>query len=163
MSATSTIARNQTAPLAPASSAYAAAISNLPDEPRFTPRGDTPLLRLPMITVATLRHDPITRPVLPATRGLVSEASMRLVILDAEGTRSAWSIAEEFQEIYFGGRTRGFTRGLNVYKRIPRKGFDLLRGIDALGLIPLYCDVEDPTDWRRFQTVRLGEAIARAK
>lgn len=160
-STVSTIARNEVAPLARANNAYADVISNLPDEPLFKPRGDTPMLRLPMVTVATIRHEPIRRPILPATRGLVSEATMRLVVLDAEGTRSAWSIAEEFQSIYFGGRTHGFTRGVEVYKRVPRKGFDLLRGIDNLGLIPLYCDVEDEHDWRRYKTVRLSEAIAR--
>lgn len=157
----SILARNEPPALANPLAAYRERFWSLPDEPPFTPRSDTPLLRLSAVTLATLRHDPITRPVLPATRGTVSEASMRLVGLNATGTKTAWALAEELQGVYFTGNTRGFTRGLDVYKRIPRKGLDLLRGIDALGLVPFWCDIEDPSDWRRFQTVRLSAALAR--
>lgn len=156
----SILARNEPPALANPLATYRERFWSLRDEPTFTPRSNTPLLRLPAVTLATLRHDPITRPILPATHGTVSEASMRLVGLNATGTKTAWALAQEFQEIYFGGRTRGFTRGLDVYKRIPRKGLDLLRGIDALGLVPFWCDIEDLSDWRRFTTVRLSEALA---
>lgn len=67
-------------------------------------------------------------------------------------------MAEEFQDRYFGGRTRGFTRGLDTYRRLPRKGFDLLVATEALGYVRWFADV--PVDDRHYETVRLGEALA---
>ena len=138
---------------------------NLPDEPEFGISGDTPMLILPMVSLATLRY--VAAPVEcmhPQTRGIVTEASLRLAHWRWQGRkRTAWFIAEQFQELYFGGRNAGHRRSLDPYRRVPRKGLDLIRAVDELGCesIEWYCDVPHPTDWRRFQTVRLREALAR--
>lgn len=143
---------------------YLAEVQNLPAEPEFGISGDTPMLRLPMVSLATLRYE--AAPVAsmhPQTRGIVTEASMRLAHWRWQGReRTAWYIAEELQGIYFGGRTAGHGRSLDPYRRVPRKGLDLIRAVDELGCegIEWYCDVPSAADWRRFQTVRLTDALA---
>lgn len=154
--------RNTVAPLANPLRAYANAYSRLPHEPEFDLRSDTPMLRLSGLTLATLRHAPFERPVLPSTRGILSEAAMRIVCIDPLGERSAWSVAEELHnDLFPTSRPRGLRRGLEPYRFLPRKGWDAIRGTDALDLIEWWCDVEDPYDWRRFETVRLSEALRR--
>lgn len=144
---------------------YFAEAPSLPDEPEFGISGDTPMLLLPMVSLATLRY--VAAPVAsmyPQTRGIVTEASLRLAHWRWQGRkRTAWFIAEQLQDLYFGGRTAGHRRSLDPYRRIPRKGLDLIRAVDELGCegIEWYCDVPSASDWRRFQTVRLRDALAR--
>lgn len=145
---------------------YLAVAPNLPAEPEFEISGDTPMLRLSMVSLATLRYEtaPPTSPH-PQTRGIVTESSLRLAHWRWQGgKRTAWYIAQELQEIYFGGRTAGHGRSLAPYRRVPRKGLDLIRAVDELGCegIGWYCDVPSAVDWRRFQTVRLTDALAQA-
>lgn len=143
---------------------YLAQAPDLPKEPEFGISGDTPMLRLPMVSLATLRYEAASVASMhPQTRGVVTEASIRLAHWRWQGRkRTAWYIAEELQEIYFSGRTAGHGRSLDPYRRVPRKGLDLIRAVDELGCggIGWYCDVPSAVDWRRFQTVRLTDALA---
>lgn len=138
---------------------------DLPEEPEFGISGGTPMLRLPMVSLATLRY--VAMPLAsmhPQTRGIVTEASMRLACWRWQGgKRTAWYIAEQLQELYFGGRTAGHRRSLDPYRRVPRKGLDLIRAVDELGCegIAWYCDVPSPNDYRRFEVVRLRIALSR--
>lgn len=161
MSLTSIEPRTDLSALREALNGYRDIYSALPHD-GFEPKSNTPVLHLPAVAVATLHHDPITRPIVPRTRGIASESAMRLVMLDASGIRTAWSVAEELaEEMWPSARYSGFTRGLSIYRHVPRKGLDLIRGMDALDLVPWFCDVPDPDDWRRFERVRLRDALAR--
>ena len=158
MSVTSIEPRNGSRPLPFPLASYYERYADLPDEPEIDRRGK--LLRLPATTVATLRYEaPDVNNMHLATRGTATEASILLAAWRDRRHMSAWSIAEEFQERYYGGRNRGFTRGLDVYKRIPRRGFDLIAATESLGYVRWECDIEDPDDWRRYRTVRLSEAL----
>lgn len=161
MTATSIEPRRTLRPLPYPLAAYYDAYGTLAEEPEFDQRGR--VLRLPMITVATLRYtSPDVNALALRTRGRATEASILLAAWAHRGHMTAWEIAEEFQERYFGARSRGFTRGLDYYRRIPRKGFDLIAATDALGYVQWSCDIEDADDWRKFQTVRLSEAMTQA-
>lgn len=130
--------------------------ATLSDEP---PIERSKVLRLPAVTVATLRYTvPAVDDLRPTTRGLATEASILLAAWRDRRHMTGWTIAEEFQDRWYGGRSRGFTRGLDVYRRLPRKGFDLLVATDALGLVQWYCDIPDADD-RHYKTVRLSEAL----
>lgn len=132
--------------------------AHLADE---TPIQRSQVLRLPAVTVATLRYvAPDPDDLHPTTRGLATEASILLSAWRSRRDLSGWTVAEELQDRYFGGRTRGFTRGLDTYRRLPRKGFDLLVATDRLGLVQWFADIEDPDDWRKYRSVRLSEALA---
>lgn len=123
------------------------------------------ILLLPPISIATLRyqvgyiegaHQPVD--------GAVTEAAAHLARRPWQhGGRTAWFIAEEFQHLYFGGRITGFRRSLDLYRRTPRKGFDLIRAIDETGAegVTWFCDIPSPTDWRHYETVRLKIALSR--
>lgn len=133
--------------------------ATLPPEP---PIERSMILRLPAVTVATLRYTaPPADDLHPTSRGLATEASILLAAWARRRDLSGWTVAEEFQDRYYGGRNRGFTRGLETYRRVPRKAFDLLAATDQIGLVQWWCDIEDPDDWRRFETVRLTDALAR--
>jgi hypothetical protein len=139
-------------PLAP----YYEQHAHLADEPEIA---RSKVLRLPAVTVATLRYTaPDVNDLHLATRGLTTEASILLAAWRGRRDLTGWTVAEEFQERYYGGRTRGFTRGLDVYRRLPRKGFDLLAATEALGYVQWWCDV--PTDDRHYKTIRLSEALS---
>ena len=130
--------------------------AHLADEP---PIQRSQVLRLPAVTVATLRYTaPDVNDLHLTTRGLVTEASILLAAWRSRSDLTGWTVAEEFQDRYFGGRNRGFTRGLDVYRRIPRKGFDLLAATEALGYVQWWCDI--PIDDRHYRTVRLADALA---
>lgn len=160
MSAPSILARQDSRPLPFPLDSYYERYATLAVEPEFVHHGK--VLRLPMVSVATLRYTaPDVNDLRLTTRGTATEASILLAAWTHRRQMSAWNIAEEFQERYYGGRTRGFTRGLGSYRNIPRKGFDLLAATDALGYVQWWCDV--PADDRHYKTVRLRDALARAK
>lgn len=139
-------------PLAP----YYEQHAQLADEPEIA---RSKVLRLPAVTVATLRYTaPAVDDLVLTTRGLATEASILLAAWRTRSHLTGWTVAEEFQDRYYGGRTRGFTRGLDTYRRLPRKGFDLLTATEALGLVQWWCDA--PTDDRHYKTIRLSEALA---
>lgn len=130
--------------------------AHLADEPPI-PRSQ--VLRLPAVTVATLQYTaPAVDDLVLTTRGQATEASILLAAWRGRRDLTGWTVAEEFQDRYYGGRNRGFTRGLDTYRRLPRKGFDLLVATDALSYVQWWCDI--PTDDRHYRTVRLGEALA---
>ncbi|WP_448232593.1 hypothetical protein [Microbacterium lacticum] len=115
---------------------------------------------MPAVSVATLRYTaPDPDDLHPTTRGLATEASILLAAWRNRRDLSGWTVAEELHERYWPtSRLRGFTRGLDTYRRLPRKGFDLLTATDALGYVQWWCDI--PTDDRHYRTVRLTEALA---
>lgn len=130
--------------------------AELADEPELIV--PSKVLRLPAVTVATLRYTaPDVNDLHLTTRGLVTEASILLAAWRSRSDLTGWTVAEEFQDRYFGGRNRGFTRGLDVYRRIPRNGFDLLAATEALGYVQWWCDI--PIDDRHYRTVRLADAL----
>lgn len=136
--------------------AYYDRYATLSDEPKIE---RSKVLQLPAVTVATLRYTaPDVNDMHFATRGTATEASILLAAWRERRHQTGWTIAEEFQDRYYGGRNRGFTRGLDVYRRLPRKGFDLLVATDQLGYVQWWCDV--PTDDRHYETVRLKDALA---
>ena len=162
MSAQLILARQDSRPLPYPLDAYYERYATLAVEPAFADRGK--VLRLPMVTVATLRYTaPDVEDLRPTTRGTTTEASILLAAWGKRRHMSAWEVAEEFQDRYFRGGTRGFTRGLEPYRNVPRKGFDLLAATDALGLVEWWCDVPSTADYRRFDTVRLKDALARVR
>jgi hypothetical protein len=157
--ATSILPREATRPLPFPLAAYYDRYADLADEPEFIV--PSKVLRLPAVAVATLRYTaPDVNDLRLATRGLATEASILLAAWRGRRDLTGWTVAEEFQERYYGGRTRGFTRGLDTYRRLPRKGFDLLVATERLGLVQWFADIEDPDDWRKYRTIRLSEALA---
>lgn len=151
----SILARETTRPLPFPLAPYYDRYADLTDEP---PIERSKLLRLPAVTVATLRYTaPDPNDLALTTRGTATEASILLAAWRTRSHLTGWTVAEEFQDRYFGGRTRGFTRGLDVYRRLPRKGFDLLAATETLGYVQWWCDA--PTDDRHYKTVRLSEAL----
>lgn len=155
--ATSILARETPRALPYPLAAYYDRYADLADEPEFI--APSKVLRLPAVTVATLRYTaPDVNDLHLATRGEATEASILLAAWRGRRDLTGWAVAEEFQDRYYGGRNRGFTRGLDTYRRLPRKGFDLLTATDALGYVQWWCDI--PTDDRHYRTVRLGEALA---
>lgn len=165
MAVTTIEPRIGSAPLAGPFAHYFSEVPHLPQEPDLGITGETPMLLLPMVSLATLRYvAPPVECMHPQARGIVTEASLRLAHWRRQGgKRTAWHIAEDLQGLYFGGRTAGHGRSLDLYRRIPRKGLDLIRAVDELGCegIEWYCDVPHPSDWRRFQTIRLKDALSR--
>lgn len=154
--ATSILARETPRALPYPLATYYDRYATLADEPEFII--PSKVLRLPAVTVATLRYTaPDVNDLYPTTRGLATEASILLAAWRGRSDLTGWTVAEEFQDRYYGGRTRGFTRGLDTYRRIPRKGFDLLTATDALGYVQWWCDI--PTDDRHYRTVRLTDAL----
>lgn len=132
---------------------------NVMDEPDFGITGKTPMVRLGAVTLATLhwRSAPATA-MIPSTRGMVTDASMRLAVWKDRGLRvSAWNVAREFQDLFFGGLPFG--------KRVPLKGLDLIRATDELACCDLnwFCDVPRADDEFSFETVRLKEALSRTQ
>lgn len=154
--ATSILARETPRALPYPLATYYDRYAELVDEPEFII--PSKILRLPAVTVATLRYTaPDVNDLHPTTRGQATEASILLAAWRGRRDLTGWTVAEEFQDRYYGGRNRGFTRGLNVYKRLPRRGFDLLTATEALGYVQWWCDI--PTDDRHYRTVRLADAL----
>lgn len=155
--ATSIEPRRDARPLPYPHTEYLRNYATLADEP---PIERSNVLRLPAVSVATLRYTaPDPDDLHPTTRGLATEASILLAAWRNRRDLSGWTVAEELHERYWPtSRLRGFTRGLDTYRRLPRKGFDLLTATDALGYVQWWCDI--PTDDRHYRTVRLGEALA---
>ncbi|MDH6237898.1 hypothetical protein [Cryobacterium sp. CG_9.6] len=128
------------------------------DEPDLALTSKTRMLALPAIALATLRYVAAPAECMhPQTRGIVTEASMRLAVWKDRGARmSAWTVARSFQGLFFGG-------DLAWSRRVPLKGLDLIRATDELGCEALewYCDVPSDIDPYAFQTVRLHKALER--
>jgi hypothetical protein len=129
------------------------------DEPDFGITGRTRMLRLLGVSLATLhwRSAP-AKAMIPETRGLVTDASMRLAVWKDRGLKvSAWNVALEFQDLFFGGLVSG--------QRVPLRGLDLIRATDELACCDLnwFCDVPTRDDPYTFETVRLKEALARTE
>lgn len=129
------------------------------DEPNFdlTPR--TRMLLLPSVALATLEvHAAPAASWRPDTRGLVTEASIRLAIWKDRGRHlSAWDMALSFQSLYFNGT------GDRRDRKVPRLGLDLLRCIDELSCEATELWVSMPTedDPFEFEDVRLKYALTR--
>ena len=133
---------------------------NVVDEPDFGLTGDTPMLYLPAISLATLvvKAGPASA-FRPETRGIVTEASIRIAVWKDRGGSelSAWAIANAFQMLYFKGT------GERRDRRVPRLGLDLLRAVDELNCeaTELWVDVPSEGSPYRFVSVRLTEALRR--
>jgi hypothetical protein len=142
---------------------YTSKALSLPPEPDFDITGQTPMLLLPAVTLGTLQYT--TPPIadMPfSTRGLVTEASAKLAVWNGQDGRwSAWFIAEQFQAVYFPTGVSGWRRGMTPLTRVPRRGLDLIRATDALGLVHWTCAVPRDDDRFGFETVRLSSAIAK--
>lgn len=128
------------------------------DEPDPALTGKTRMLALPAVSMATLRYVAApAKSMLPQTRGIATDASMRLAVWkDRDARMSAWTVARTFQGLFFGG-------DLAWSRRVPLLGLDLIRATDELGCEGLewYCDVPTETDPYMFQTVRLKHALER--
>ncbi|MGN7964907.1 hypothetical protein ACTJKK_02395 [Microbacterium sp. 22179] len=130
----------------------------LQNEPELGVTPHTLMLELPAVAIATLevRQD-LSKPCVPTTRGLVTEAAMRVGIWHARARElSAWETALNFQYLYFRGT--GDRGG-----KVPRLGLDLLRCVDELSCDTLELWVTMPRDCDpyQFEDVRLRDAIAR--
>ena len=131
---------------------------NVVDEPDLGLTSRTRMLDLPAVALATLevRAAP-AKAWRPDTRGIVTEASIRVAIWKDRGaTLSAWDMALNFQSLYFrGDGSRG--------GKVPLLGLDLLRCIDELSVeaTELWCSMPTTEDSYAFQTVRLRDAVAR--
>lgn len=128
------------------------------DEPDLGLTAKTRMLELPAVALATLEvHSAPAKAWRPDTRGIVTEASMRLAVWKDRGRHlSAWDMAIAFQWLYFrGDGNRG--------GKMPLLGLDLLRCIDELSCeaIELRCSVPKMDDPFDFESVRLKEALAR--
>lgn len=163
MSATSILPRPALSPLAGPFDSYWERHPELVDEPQFDIRSDTPMLLLPMVSIATLYYTaPALREMRPQTRGIATEASLRLAFWRRVSVRkSAWDIAEEFQSLFFPTGNSGWRRGLEPLRRIPRKGFALLAATDELGLVQWTADVPMQDDPYHFERLRLRDALSR--
>ena len=162
MSAIPIFPRNDLAALADAAAGYAACYPKLPPE-SFDVTGKTPMLSLPATALATLRYEMPTRPAIPRARGVVHDASLKLIRMQADGhRRGAYSIALELQEEFFPTGVSGWSRGLRYVRRVPRKALDVILHTDELSLggLAWWCEIPDPDDSYRFKTVRLRAAIA---
>jgi hypothetical protein len=128
------------------------------DEPDPGLTSRTRMLALPAVALATLRYVAAPAEAMhPRTRGIVTEASMRLARWkDNDARLSAWEVAHSFQMLYFRGP-------LSRSQRIPMLGLDLIRATDSLSCEALewYCDVPSKADVYSFQTVRLKNALER--
>lgn len=133
--------------------------ADLTDEPLIE---RSKLLRLPAVTVATLRYTaPDPNDLALTTRGTATEASILLAAWRTRSHLTGFTVAEELHERYWPtSRLRGFTRGFEPFRNLPRRGFDLIVATDALGYVQWFADVVDPDDDRRYRTVRLSEALA---
>lgn len=157
MTATSILPPEGLTPLVSPFETYHKVFWDVIDEPDFGINRKTPMVRLGAVTLATLhwRSAP-AKAMIPETRGMVTDASMRLAVWQDRGLRvSAWNVAREFQDLFFGGMAFG--------QRVPLKGLDLIRATDELACCDLnwFCDVPRPDDEFSFETVRLKEALAR--
>lgn len=139
---------------------YHAVLCNVPAEPDFGLTSKTRMLRLPAVTMATLRY--VAAPansMHPKQRGIVTEASMRLAVWKDRGARmSAWDVALSFQSLYWPAGGSGRRVG-----RMPLRGLDLIRATDELGCEGLewFCDVPCEDDPYAFKVVRLKYALER--
>jgi hypothetical protein len=141
-------------PLAP----YDSVFWDVEIEPDFGLTSRTKMLALPAISLATLQV--LAAPAKawrPDTRGIVTEASLRLAIWKDRGRNlSAYDMALNFQYLYFrGDGNRG--------GKVPLLGLDLLRCIDELSCeaMELWVSVPTAADAYDFEKLRLKTAIAR--
>lgn len=137
---------------------YHDAFWDLQDEPELGVTPHTLMLELPAVAIATLevRRD-VSRPCVPTTRGLVTEAAMRVGVWHERGRGlSAWEMALNFQYLYFRGT--GDRGG-----QVPRLGLDLLRCVDELSCdtLELWVTMPRNDDPYQFEDVRLSDAVAR--
>ena len=128
------------------------------NEPDFGLTSRTKMLTLPAIALATLevRSAP-AKAWRPDTRGIVTEASLRIAIWRDRGrSLSAYDMALTFQYLYFRGNG-------NRGGKLPLLGLDLLRCVDVLSCEAIELRVSVPTadDAFKFEQVRLCTALAR--
>lgn len=128
------------------------------NEPDFGLTSKTLMVKLPAVALATLEvREDLDKTWEPRTRGLVTEASMRVGIWHERGRQmSAWDMALNFQYLYFRGT--GDRGG-----KVPLLGLDLLRCIDELSCetLELWVTMPRDDDPYQFKTVRLRDAVAR--
>lgn len=155
---TETLLERSFYPLAIPLDPYNEAIWTAVDEPDMGLTSRTRMLQLPAVALATLVvHAAPAKSWRPDTRGMVTEASLRVAVWNDRNRRlSAWDMALSFQMLYFGGDG-------NRGGKIPRLGLDLLRSIDELSCeaIELWCSVPTIDDPYEFESVRLKTALAR--
>jgi hypothetical protein len=126
------------------------------NEPDLGLTSRTKMLALPAISLATLevRSAP-AKSWRPDTRGIVTEASLRVAIWKDRGrSLSASDMARTFQYLYFrGDGNRG--------GKVPLLGLDLLRCIDELSCeaIEFWVSVPTADDAYEFEEVRLKTAL----
>jgi hypothetical protein len=137
---------------------YHAVFWEVENEPDLGLTSRTQMLALPAIALATMDvHAAPAKAWMPDTRGIVTEASMRLAIWKDRGLQlSAYDMALNLQYLYFrGDGNRG--------GKVPLLGLDLLRCIDALSCeaIELTVCVPREDDEFEFERVRLKTALAR--
>jgi hypothetical protein len=129
------------------------------DEPDFGLTSRTRMIDLPAVALATLDvHAAPAQSWRPETRGMVTEASMRLAIWKDRGRHlSAWEMALSFQHLYFRGS------GDRRDGKVPLLGLDLLRCIDELSCeaTELWCSMPSQDDPWTFEDMRLKYALAR--
>lgn len=138
---------------------------DLSTEPDFRITSKTRMLRLPAVTLATLRiRTGPAEGMHPGTRGVVTDACWQLAVWWARGSRmSAYETATEFQYRFFPTGMSGWRRGLEPMRRVPLKGLDLIRATDEFGAfcVQWWADVPREDDPYTFETVRLSEALER--
>ena len=136
---------------------YDSVFWDVENEPDFGLTPLTKMLTLPAIALATLeiRSAP-AESWRPDTRGIVTEASLRIAIWKDRGCNlSADNLALNFQYLYFrGDGNRG--------GKMPLLGLDLLRCVDELSCeaIELWVSIPAADDPYEFEEVRLKNAIA---
>lgn len=151
-------------PLAGPLDAYYDKAPYLPSE-TIVPEDKSPILRLSQVTKATLFYS--SRPLAEmefAGRGVVNEASAYLAHHRnrwSHHSASAYVIAEALQERFYRGHTRGFLRGLEPFRRTPRKGWALLAATAELGLVSWECHAPSTTDRWSYEPMPLGTALSR--
>lgn len=150
-------------PLAGPLDAYYEKAPCLPAE-TVVPEEKPRILRLSQVTKATMFYSSPSLPEMAFTgRGVVNEASAYLSHHRdrwANHGASAYVIAEALQERFYGGPTRGFLRGLEPFRRTPRKGWALLAATEELGLVSWQCHAPSTTDHWSYEPMSLSAALA---
>jgi hypothetical protein len=153
-----------TAPVGPLA-AYYDRLDQLSKEPEISITGKTRVLQLPAVARATLT---VTAPPMESlinrltTYGTVTTATLWLRLWTEQNHLSARSLAGRLQERFFPHGTSGMPSWSPYAKRTPRRGYDLLRAVDALGAggLELHVSMPDPDHDYTYRRVRLCDAIA---